>query len=144
VDEQIDDVPWDESFDLAGTTVMTATGPPAYESCRRFHARSIPVVLGGFPPTFNVQEAAEHADATVVGPAGDAWPALLKDAEAGRLQKVYRVNPDVEVPATLPRHLLRKSGYVSVQTCSSRWARVMGMGAYFNQDTDVAGFNSCA
>jgi len=119
VDEQIDDVPWDEPFDLAGITVMTATAPRAYELCRRFHARSIPVVLGGFHPTFNVQEAAGHADAVVVGPAGEAWPALLKDAEAGCLQRVYRGNPDVEVPASLPRHLLRKSGYVSVQTCNA-------------------------
>jgi radical SAM superfamily enzyme YgiQ (UPF0313 family) len=30
---------------------------------------------------------------------------------------LYRGNPDVEVPATLPRHLLDKSRYVSVNTC---------------------------
>lgn len=117
VDEQLEDVPWDEPFDLAGITAMTATAPRAYELCRRFRERSVPVVLGGFHPTFNVQEAGSHADAIVVGPAGGAWPALLRDAEAGALQKIYRGDPDAKIPAALPRHLLRRSGYVSVQTC---------------------------
>ncbi len=117
VDEQVEDVPWDEPFDLIGITVMTATAPRAYELCRRFRARGIPVVLGGFHPTFNIDEALGHADTVVSGPAAGAWQEALTDAEAGRLQPLYRGNPDVDVPATLPRHLLRRSRYVSVQTC---------------------------
>lgn len=117
VDEQIEDVPWDESFDLVGITVMTATAPRAYELCRLFGERGTPVVLGGFHPTFNVDEALEHADAVVVGPAGGAWDQVVADAAAGRLARVYRGRADVEVPMALPRHLLRRQGYVSVDTC---------------------------
>jgi radical SAM superfamily enzyme YgiQ (UPF0313 family) len=119
VDEQIEDVPWDEPFDLVGITVMTATAPRAYELARRFRERSIPVVVGGFHPTFNPEEAGRYASAVVVGPAGDAWPQVLGDAEAGCLQPVYHGNPDVPIPVALPRHLLRRSGYVSVQTCAA-------------------------
>jgi len=119
VDEQVEDVPWDEPFDLVGLTVMTATAPRAYEICRRFRARSIPVVVGGFHPTFNADEALAHADAVVVGPAGRAWPALLRDAEAGALARVYRGDPEVEIPFALPRHLLNRSRYVSVNTCAA-------------------------
>jgi len=74
-------------------------------------------VVGGFHPTFNVEEASRHADAVVVGPAGGAWPALLRDAEAGCLKPVYHGDPAAEIPAHLPRHLLKRSGYVSAQTC---------------------------
>jgi radical SAM superfamily enzyme YgiQ (UPF0313 family) len=117
IDEQVDDVPWDEPFDLVGITVMTATAPRSYELCQRFGEKGIPVVLGGFHPTFNFGEAIEHADAVVLGPAGGAWPRVVQDAEAGRLQRVYRGNPDVDVPMALPRHLLNRSSYVSVNTC---------------------------
>jgi radical SAM superfamily enzyme YgiQ (UPF0313 family) len=117
VDEQVEEVPWDERFDLVGITVMTATAPRAYELCQRIGAKGVPVVLGGFHPTFNLEEALEHADAVVVGPAGGAWPAVLSDAAAGRLRQVYRGDPDVPVPMALPRHLLRRSAYVSVNTC---------------------------
>jgi radical SAM superfamily enzyme YgiQ (UPF0313 family) len=117
IDEQLEDVPWEEPIDLVGITVMTATAPRAYELCRECRRRGIPVVLGGFHPTFNVEEASQHADAVVVGPAGRAWPALLRDAETGCLKSVYRGDPAAEIPARLPRHLLRRSGYVSVQTC---------------------------
>ena len=119
IDEQIDDIPWDEPFDLVAITVMTATAPRAYELCHRFRERSIPVVLGGFHVTFNVEEARQHASAVVVGPAGEAWPQALRDAEAGCLKPIYRGNPDVQVPVTLPRHLLNESGYVSIQTCTA-------------------------
>ncbi len=119
VDEQVDDIPWDEPVDLVGITVMTATAPRSYELSRRFRERGVPVVLGGFHPTFNVAEARRYADAIVAGPAGGAWPALLKDVEAGTLQPLYRGDPDREIPLALPRHLLNRSRYVSVQTCSA-------------------------
>ncbi len=117
VDEQVEDIPWDEPFDLVGITVMTATAPRAYELCRRFAERGTPVVVGGFHPTFNLEEALEHADAVVVGPAGGAWTTLLADAADGVLQRVYRGDPDVPVPMALPRHLLKRQGYVSINTC---------------------------
>jgi radical SAM superfamily enzyme YgiQ (UPF0313 family) len=119
VDEQLDDIPWNEPFDLVAITVMTAAAPRAYELCRLFRARSVPVVLGGFHVTFNVDEARQHASAVVVGPAGGAWPQVVRDVEAGCLQLVYRGDPDVAIPMTLPRHLLNEAGYVSVHTCSA-------------------------
>jgi radical SAM superfamily enzyme YgiQ (UPF0313 family) len=119
VDEQLDEIPAGVPFDLAGITVMTATAPRSYEICRLLKARGIPVVLGGFHPTFNADEGLRHADAVVVGPAGGAWPALLADAAAGTLRPVYRGDPGAEIPFALPRHLLKRSGYVSVQTCAA-------------------------
>lgn len=117
IDEQLDDIPWDEPVDLVGMTAMTATAPRAYELCRQFRERGVPVVLGGFHATFNIDEALRHADAVVAGPAADAWPAAVEDAARGRLKTIYRGNPDAPVPQSLPRHLLNPRGYVSLQTC---------------------------
>jgi radical SAM superfamily enzyme YgiQ (UPF0313 family) len=115
IDEQIDQLP-DEDFDLVGITTMTATAPRAYEICRMFRNRGIPVVLGGFHPTFNIYEGLQYADAIVVGPAGGAWTTLLEDVEKGTLKSMYKGDPNVKIPGPLPKHLLNKDGYISVNT----------------------------
>lgn len=115
IDEQIDLIP-DDDYDLVGITAMTATAPRAYALCRMFRRRGIPVVLGGFHATFNPDEAQQHADTVVAGPAGGAWPALLDDAEKGRLKSLYCGDPDSDIPGPLPKHLLNKKGYLSVNT----------------------------
>ncbi|MBI4557918.1 MAG: B12-binding domain-containing radical SAM protein [Candidatus Hydrogenedentes bacterium] len=114
VDEQVEEVPEDESFDLVGITAMTATAPRAYELCRRFRAKGTPVVLGGFHPTLNTAEALEHADAVVMGSAFGAWPKLVEDFEAGRMDRVYYGDPAAPVPATLPRGLMKQRRYLTV------------------------------
>ncbi|HOL89784.1 MAG TPA: radical SAM protein [Anaerohalosphaeraceae bacterium] len=111
IDEQIDEVPPDTDFDLVGITCMTATAPRAFELADHYRKYNIPVVLGGFFPTLNPDLALQHCDAVVIGPAMDAWPKLLDDLRANRLQKRYCGNPAGQVPASLPRHLLDKSKY---------------------------------
>jgi len=99
-----------------GITVMTAVAPRAYELCDYFHKRNIPVVVGGFHPTFNIEEALNHADAVIAGPATGAWTELLNDFMLDRLKKVYHGDPTLPAPAILPKHLLDKKKYVTVNT----------------------------
>lgn len=114
VDEQIESVPLDGDFDVVGITVMTALAPRAYELARQFRQRGVPVVLGGFHVTLNTQEALDHADAVVVGPPYGAWQRLLRDIRDGQLQRVYVGDLEGEIPARLPRHLLSRRNYATV------------------------------
>lgn len=116
VDEQIETIPEDEDFDLIGITVMTATAPRAYELCSLFKKKSIPVVLGGFHPTFNPEEALSYADSIVSGPVNGAWLRLLEDFKNGTLQKIYYGCFDGTFPKKTPKHLLYKKGYLSIHT----------------------------
>jgi radical SAM superfamily enzyme YgiQ (UPF0313 family) len=111
VDEQVEETPLEESFDLVGITCMTATAPRAFELCRLYKQKGATVVLGGFFPSLNPQAALRHADAVVTGPAFDAWPRLCEDFRRGVLQKVYVGNPDGTVPATLPREMIQADNY---------------------------------
>ena len=111
VDEQIEDIPFNDRYDVVGITCMTATAPRAFELCAYFKKRHIPVVLGGFFPSLNPQAALEHADAVVVGPAMEAWPRLCEDICRGRLRKIYYGDPNGKIPATLPRHLVKSNDY---------------------------------
>jgi radical SAM superfamily enzyme YgiQ (UPF0313 family) len=117
VDEQVEEVPWDESFDLVGITCMTALAPRAYEIAARFRQQGVPVVLGGMHPTLCAEEAIRHADAIVVGEAEGTWPQVVADAAAGRLGGIYRspTPPDLGALKPPPRHLLDAGRYATVQ-----------------------------
>ena len=79
VDEQVEEIPWADAFDLVGITCMTAAAPRAYEIVARFRERGVPVVLGGMHPTLCPDEAVQRADAIVVGEAEGVWPRVIAD-----------------------------------------------------------------
>jgi len=116
VDEQLEDIPEDDQFDVVGITAMTAAAPRAYEIAETFRVHSIPVVMGGFHATLNPDESLEHVDAVVVGCAYGAWERALDDIRNGSLKRVYYGDPEGSIPATLPRHLVDKSKYVTVNS----------------------------
>jgi radical SAM superfamily enzyme YgiQ (UPF0313 family) len=80
----------DEHVDLVGITVMTDLALRAYRIADDYRRRGVRVVMGGIHPTVVPDEALRHADAVVCGEGDTAWPALLADAAAGKLQRVYR------------------------------------------------------
>ena len=98
VDEGIQEVdPTALDADLVGMTVITGTAPRAYELAAQFRSRGIPVVLGGPHVTLIPDDADPHADAVVVGYAEDAWPQLLRDFAAGRMQRRYVQDPNLSL-----------------------------------------------
>ena len=69
-----------------------------------------PFVAGGYHATLCTEEVLLHFDAVVVGDAEGAWPQLLQDIEAKRVQKMYRcANPEVELHTPVPRRDLLAS-----------------------------------
>lgn len=88
-DERLEPLPFDIDTDLVAMTVETYTARRAYQVADRFRRRGIPVVMGGYHPTFLPDEALEHADAVVKGDAEGVWERVVGDARAGRLQRVY-------------------------------------------------------
>jgi radical SAM superfamily enzyme YgiQ (UPF0313 family) len=116
LDEGVDEIDTAKiEADLVGITVITGTAPRAYELARELRSRDIPVVLGGVHPTLVPEEAARHADAIVVGYAEEAWPQLLRDFVAGRMQRRYDQSPHLKLEGLpFPRRDLYKSGMVNV------------------------------
>ena len=88
-DERVEGIPFDEPTDLVAITVATHTARRSYEIATSFRRRGVPVVLGGFHPTFLPAEALLFADCVVVGDADDVWPQVVRDAARGRLQRAY-------------------------------------------------------
>lgn len=111
-----------EHFDLVGISSFTAQIGEAYALADRYRALGVPVVLGGLHVSLMPDEAARHADAIVVNGAEGAWPRLLQDLAAGKLQPRYeglRARVFEEPNYVLPRfELLRGRPYnrLTVQT----------------------------
>lgn len=81
------------AFDLVAISTFTAQARDSYRVADRYRAAGAWVVIGGLHVTAMPDEAAEHADAVIVGEGELCWPLVLRDAEAGRLQPLYRSQP---------------------------------------------------
>jgi len=75
--------------DVAAIASYSAQIKDAYRLSDRYRAAGVRTVLGGLHVTARPDEAAQHADAIVVGEGELGWPELLRDLETGRLQPRY-------------------------------------------------------
>jgi radical SAM superfamily enzyme YgiQ (UPF0313 family) len=91
IDGSVSKIPENYPADLVGISVLTGTAPSAYALADRFRYRGITVVLGGVHVTMVPEEAAQHADSIVIGPAEESWPKLLIDFSQGKLKDRYEV-----------------------------------------------------
>ena len=121
IDEQVDDIPWEEDVDLVGITCMTALANRAYEIASGFRKRGIPVVLGGTHPSFCPEEALEHADGVVIGDAERIWKKVIEDARQGRVKGIYKNESPVELKGLNhpPRGLLKYKNYGTIQAAQA-------------------------
>jgi radical SAM superfamily enzyme YgiQ (UPF0313 family) len=109
VNEDFESVAYDQDYDLVGITAMTQTAPRAYEIADHFRSRGIYVVIGGIHPTVLPDEAALHADTTIVGEAEETWPRFLEDFRNSQPQRKYMspVGHRVDLAASpIPRYEL--------------------------------------
>jgi radical SAM superfamily enzyme YgiQ (UPF0313 family) len=88
-DDRLELVDYEAPTDLVAISCETYTARRAYQIARGFRRRGVPVVLGGYHPTFCPNEAREHGDAVCVGEAEGVWNEILADAEAGHLKPLY-------------------------------------------------------
>jgi radical SAM superfamily enzyme YgiQ (UPF0313 family) len=91
VNETVEDVPFDEPWDLVGLTGMGSGLARAWQIADEFRSRGTPVVIGGIAATLCDPEwSLQHADALVLGEAEEVWPQVLRDFAGGRMQRIYQ------------------------------------------------------
>jgi len=87
--EAIEDIPFDTDADLIGIGSMGHSLVRGEEIAKEFKARGKTVVVGGYMASLIPAMTITGCDAVVVGDAEVAWPRLLADYAAGRLQQFY-------------------------------------------------------
>ena len=92
VNENYEEINFNEDCDLVGITCYTMTAPRVYELADEFRRRGKKVVLGGYHPTAIPDEAKQHADSVILGMAEASWPTLLDDLKKDKLKSLYKRN----------------------------------------------------
>jgi radical SAM superfamily enzyme YgiQ (UPF0313 family) len=107
-------------FDVVAISSFTAMIKDAYRLAARYRAVGTKVILGGLHVALCPDEAAQHADAIVIGEAEPCWATVLQDLESNRLQPRYQeTTPFNLAEAPMPRFdLLDVSRYnrLTIQT----------------------------
>ena len=126
VNENYDDIDFDQDVDLVGITCLTMMAHRVYEIADEFRRRGKTVVLGGYHPSALPDEAKEHADSVVIGEAENVWSHLLKDLEKGKLKPFYKSEEEVDMSCIPPirRDLIKymplAGGVQSTRGCPHR------------------------
>ena len=110
--ETVEDIPFNEHWDLVGITGMGSGIVRAWQIADEFRKRKVTVVIGGIAASLTKSEwTLEHGDVLVTGEAEETWPVVLEDFRKGKLQQIYKMEkrPDINT-LPLPRYdLMNKS-----------------------------------
>ena len=88
-DDRIEAINYGTDTDVVFITVETYTAKRAYYIASQFRSRGKKVIMGGYHVTLCAEEAAEYADAIVVGNADSLLSDLICDLERGCLKARY-------------------------------------------------------
>jgi len=88
-DEHVEPMRFDDDPELVVLQVYVTNAHRAYEIADVYRARGCRVALGGLHVTSLPEEATRHADTICLGPGEEAFPRLLADLRANRLQPRY-------------------------------------------------------
>jgi len=117
IDERVDTIDFEKTYDLVGITVMTPLAPRAYEIASKFRKKGIKIIMGGMHTSALPQEVLKHADSIVIGEGENAWPQLIEDFKKGKLKQIYQANDftNLEGLHSPRRTLLNKAQYAPVE-----------------------------
>ncbi len=114
-DDRCEPIPYGEATDLVAITVETYTARRSYEIAAEYRRRGVPVIMGGFQPTFVPDECAPHADSLFIGDAETVWATVIDDARRGELKAMYRGPPGRPQSGVLTRRdIYEGKGYLPV------------------------------
>lgn len=113
VDEAVEEINFNGSYDLVGITVLTSNANHAYAIADQFRFLGVTVVLGGIHVSYNAYEALQHADSVVTGEGEFSWPELIADFQDGNLKQIYASSErhDLSNFPTLRRDLVKRAKY---------------------------------
>lgn len=109
LDENYEDVDFEEDVDIVGLPCLTETALHVYELADEFRRRGKKVIIGGYHASALPKEAKRHADAVVIGEAELTWPQVLKDLSKGKEKPFYPSEKefDMSIVPSVRRDLIK-------------------------------------
>jgi hypothetical protein len=103
-DDRMEPIPYHQPTDLVAITVETYTARRSYEIADEYRRRGVPVVMGGFQPTFVPDECAAHADSIFIGDAETATRRSRRENERSSIEHQPLRSPDPSPRLSPARH----------------------------------------
>ena len=97
VDEDVEEVDFNESFDIVGIGGFSCYLTRAEHIAHEFSKRGSLIVCGGSPATFSPERWREFADVLILGEAEHTWPLFLQDYLNGNVKKEYVQEEKVDI-----------------------------------------------
>ncbi len=120
VDEGVQKVNYEkmDAYDIVAITAVTSSVKRGYELAELFRRKGSYIVMGGHHVTLLPDEAAQHADTVLTGPADRVWREFIADFASGAPKKRYDGQPcDIGTVNVIPRRdLMAKRKYIGVPT----------------------------
>jgi len=88
-DNSGDPVDFSAETDLVAINCFTPQATRAFELGDGYRAAGKKVIMGGFFPSFMVEECLKHADSVNVGEVEPVWQTIVEDARRGELKRKY-------------------------------------------------------
>lgn len=89
-DDRIELIDYDTKTDAVMITVETYTAARSYKIAKRFKARNIPVIMGGYHTTLVPEEVIDHCDSMLIGNAENIINTMIEDLKNNNLKKTYK------------------------------------------------------
>lgn len=89
VDENQEQINFNDFYDIVGITAMTQQAPRAYQIAQGFKEKGVHVVIGGIHATVLSDEAKQYSDTVIIGEAENTWPRFLEDFLNGSPKQFY-------------------------------------------------------
>jgi radical SAM superfamily enzyme YgiQ (UPF0313 family) len=114
VDEEHEEINFDDNAWLVALTAQTPVAPRAYEVAKAFKERGITTVMGGVHASTLPEEALQYVDAVIIGEGEFVWSQVLADLENRTLKPVYESGTtcDLEKIPLPRRDLLNHRFYI--------------------------------
>lgn len=113
VDEHVEELSLDDEPDLVVIQAYITSAYRSYQIADHYRKKGCYVVMGGLHVTSLPDEAAEHADTIILGPAGDAWTRFLSDFRANRPERRYIATiRTMEGKPPIRRDLIKRERYL--------------------------------
>ncbi|MBQ8399541.1 MAG: radical SAM protein [Clostridia bacterium] len=105
-------------YDIVAITAVTSSVKRGYELAAYFKKKGSYIVMGGHHVTLLPEEAMQHADTVMTGPADRIWRTFIEDFAKGAPKKRYDgAHCDIGTANVIPkRDLMQKSKYIGVPT----------------------------
>ena len=120
IDEGVQKVNYEklDFYDIVAITSVTSSVKRGYELAAYFKEKGSYIVMGGHHVTLCPEEAAEHADTVMTGPADRTWREFIEDFASGAPKPRYDgEHCDIGAANVIPkRELMQKSKYIFAPT----------------------------